>query len=101
MVGQAALHHVEAVAGAGPDGGKALTARAAAQPGQRLNTLVGRRNLENAGHDLLALGEGLGEGPRGDEAAAQLERQLLGHVAEGLQLLHVLAHTLQVTKHEN
>ena len=97
-MGQAALHHVEAVAGAGSYGREPLAGRAARHPRQRLHALVLRRDLQDLRHDLLALGERLGEGPGGHEAATELQGQLLRDVAEGLQVLHVLAHTLKVAE---
>ena len=96
MIGQAALHHVHAVRGAGFDGGQALTRRAAGHARQRLHALVARRDLEDLGEHALSLAQRLGKGARGHKAAAQLERQFFRHVAERLEFLHVFAHALEV-----
>ncbi len=49
MVGQAALHDVGAVVGAGFDGGQAATVRAVNQLRQGLHTLWTQRNLRRSG----------------------------------------------------
>ena len=96
VVGEAAPHHVGAVVGAGADGGQSLASGAGRHPGQRLHALRPGRDLEDPGQQLPALVQRLGEGPGGHEAPAQLQAQLLGHVAEWLELLHVLADALQI-----
>ena len=98
MVCQTALHDVEAVAGAGPDGRQPLAGRAPHHLCQRVHAPVSRRDLQDLRQDLFPLDERLGEGSGCDETSPELETQLLRDVAEGLELLHVLAHALEVTE---
>lgn len=98
MVGEASLHHVAAVVAAGPDGGETLTRGARGHLGQRLGARVPGRDLDNLGQHLLALVQSLGKSPGRHEASAQLECQLFGHVAEWLELLHVLTDALEIPK---
>lgn len=53
------------------------------------------------GDDVAPDVQRLRERPRGDERALHLDGELLGHVAERLQLIHVRVHADQIPEEYN